>query len=193
MSSPAQLPPRAVGASHSVLFVPASTEIFFSFPCAKKPIHCPSGEKNGLVAPRSPPAPWTRCHRWLAREVAVGRRSAPRTPRACLQAKQPTRDSRGRRNAGRPAALWLTVRLEATASASDARASRRRHRRLRMRPLPRLPQGGTPRSVSTGRLATQPPPSPAAQRSRTRPPAQDEVVDVPARCLGSFRRHTRSA
>ena len=39
MLSPAQLPPRALGASHNVWIVPAATETFFSFPCAKKPIH----------------------------------------------------------------------------------------------------------------------------------------------------------
>jgi hypothetical protein len=38
MLSPAQLPPRALGASDNVWIVPAATDTFFSFPCAKKPI-----------------------------------------------------------------------------------------------------------------------------------------------------------
>jgi hypothetical protein len=50
MLSPAQLPPRELGASHNVWIVPAASEIFFSFPWAKNPIHSPSGEKKGLVA-----------------------------------------------------------------------------------------------------------------------------------------------
>jgi len=45
-SSP-QLPPKPVGASHSVTAAPPSTAIFFSLLSAKKPIQSPDGEKNG--------------------------------------------------------------------------------------------------------------------------------------------------
>ena len=40
--------PRPLAASHNVTAAPPVIDIFFSFPPAKKPIHCPSGEKNGL-------------------------------------------------------------------------------------------------------------------------------------------------
>ena len=37
--SGAQLPPMPTGASHSVCVMPAARATFFSFPCAKNPIH----------------------------------------------------------------------------------------------------------------------------------------------------------
>ena len=37
--------------SHKAIAAPPSTEIFFSFPCAKNATHCPSGEKKGASAP----------------------------------------------------------------------------------------------------------------------------------------------
>src|SRR5580698_4365582 len=48
-SSP-QLAPRPSGASHNATAEPPSTEIFLSFPCAKKASHCPSGEKKEAEA-----------------------------------------------------------------------------------------------------------------------------------------------
>ena len=52
-SSP-QLAPRPAGASHKETSSPPSIRVFFSFPCAKNPIHCPSGEKKGAYAPSVP-------------------------------------------------------------------------------------------------------------------------------------------
>src|ERR1700732_1848599 len=49
-----QLPPRPNGASQSVLAVPPSRLIFFSFPSAKKPSERPSGDQKGKVAPSVP-------------------------------------------------------------------------------------------------------------------------------------------
>jgi hypothetical protein len=40
-------PPRPSGASHRLTAAPPVIETFFSLPPAKKPIHWPSGEKNG--------------------------------------------------------------------------------------------------------------------------------------------------
>src|SRR5262245_24527744 len=45
-SSP-QVPPRPAGASHNETGSPPSIRVFFSLPPAKKPTHCPSGEKKG--------------------------------------------------------------------------------------------------------------------------------------------------
>src|SRR5215472_18602148 len=45
-SSP-QLAPRPAGASHKETGSPPSIRVFFSLPPAKKPTHCPSGEKKG--------------------------------------------------------------------------------------------------------------------------------------------------
>jgi hypothetical protein len=53
-SSSPQVPPRAFGASQSVIGAPPVTETFFNLPPAKKPIHFPSGEKNGLRASSVP-------------------------------------------------------------------------------------------------------------------------------------------
>ena len=50
LSSSLHEPPRPAGTSHSVTAAPPVTEIFFSFPSAKNPIHWPDGEKNGLSA-----------------------------------------------------------------------------------------------------------------------------------------------
>src|SRR4029077_20581485 len=47
-------PPRSSAASQSVTAAPPCTEIFFSFPSAKKPIHWPSGEKKGSRASSVP-------------------------------------------------------------------------------------------------------------------------------------------
>jgi hypothetical protein len=52
--SSAQLAPLGLGASHSVAGEPPWTEIFLSLPLAKNPIHWPSGEKNGVLAPSVP-------------------------------------------------------------------------------------------------------------------------------------------
>src|SRR5688572_13325976 len=56
--SSAQLPPRALAfalqALQIVIGVPPPGEVFFSFPSAKKAIHFPSGEKNGLSTPSVP-------------------------------------------------------------------------------------------------------------------------------------------
>ncbi len=54
MSPSPQLAPRACGASHKSTTVPWSADIFFNLPLAKKPIHLPSGEKNGVSAPSVP-------------------------------------------------------------------------------------------------------------------------------------------
>ncbi len=54
VSSSAHVPPRPLGASHSVTAAPPVTAIFFSLPPAKNAIHWPSGEKNGLAAPSVP-------------------------------------------------------------------------------------------------------------------------------------------
>ena len=54
VSSSVQVPPRPVGASHSVIAAPPVTETFFSWPPAKNAIHWPSGEKNGAAAPSVP-------------------------------------------------------------------------------------------------------------------------------------------
>ena len=40
--------------SQMVIAAPPVTEILRSFPSVKNPIHCPSGEKNGLCAPSVP-------------------------------------------------------------------------------------------------------------------------------------------
>ncbi len=46
--------PPGMGAPASVTVTPPFTETFFSLPPAKKPIHWPSGEKNGDTAPSVP-------------------------------------------------------------------------------------------------------------------------------------------
>src|ERR1700674_3387494 len=51
VSSSAQVPPRAFGASHRLTAAPPVVETFFSLLPAKNAIHGPSGEKNGLAAP----------------------------------------------------------------------------------------------------------------------------------------------
>jgi hypothetical protein len=45
-----QVPPREFVASQRVTAAPPAIEIFFSLSRVKKPIHWPSGEKNGLMA-----------------------------------------------------------------------------------------------------------------------------------------------
>src|SRR5215831_13580666 len=50
-SSPQLAPWMAFGASHSLIGAPPATEIFCSAPPAANPIHLPSGEKNGAMAP----------------------------------------------------------------------------------------------------------------------------------------------
>src|SRR2546423_7009660 len=52
-----QLAPRRSVTSHKVTAAPPSTGIFLSLPPAANPIHWPSGEKNGELAP-SVPANW---------------------------------------------------------------------------------------------------------------------------------------
>ena len=54
LSSSPQLAPRPEGASHKEIGSPPSIRVFFSFPAAKNPTHCPSGEKNGAYAPSVP-------------------------------------------------------------------------------------------------------------------------------------------
>jgi hypothetical protein len=54
VSSGAQLIPWGDVASQSTTGSPPPTEIFFNFPEAKKPTHCPSGEKKALDAPSVP-------------------------------------------------------------------------------------------------------------------------------------------
>jgi hypothetical protein len=49
-----QLAPKGFKASPRVTADPPLTEIFFSFPPAKKPTHWPSGEKKGSLAPSVP-------------------------------------------------------------------------------------------------------------------------------------------
>ena len=49
-----QLAPRPFGASHRTTTVPPATCTFLSFPLAKNPTHCPSGEKNGVRASSVP-------------------------------------------------------------------------------------------------------------------------------------------
>src|SRR5262249_49468040 len=49
-----QLPPANDRVSHNVMAAPPDTETFLSRPSAKNAIHCPSGEKNGLIAPSVP-------------------------------------------------------------------------------------------------------------------------------------------
>src|SRR5262249_57867611 len=56
LPSSAQLAPaEVVPASPIGTTAPPSTEILFSLPPAEKPIHCPSGEKNGWLATPSVP------------------------------------------------------------------------------------------------------------------------------------------
>ncbi len=54
----------------SVTVAPPVLAIFFSFPSAKNPIHCPSGEKNGYSAPSVPVSgvAWS----WLSRCTGAG-------------------------------------------------------------------------------------------------------------------------
>src|SRR3970040_596037 len=59
MSSDPQLAPRPAGASQRVKVAPPPTGTFFNFPGAKKPIHCPSGEKKGPYAPSVPAIDFT--------------------------------------------------------------------------------------------------------------------------------------
>src|SRR5262245_15611252 len=54
LPSSLQLAPRPAGASHKTIGSPASSRIFLSFPAAKNPTHCPSGEKKGAYAPSVP-------------------------------------------------------------------------------------------------------------------------------------------
>ena len=54
LSSSPQAAPRASGASHKVITALPRTETFFIFLPAKKPIHWPSGLKNGSAAPSVP-------------------------------------------------------------------------------------------------------------------------------------------
>ena len=54
LSSSPQLAPRPEGGSHKEIGSPPSIRVFFSFPAAKNPTHCPSGEKNGAYAPSVP-------------------------------------------------------------------------------------------------------------------------------------------
>ena len=49
-----QLPPSPSGASQIAIGVPPPTGAFFNLPSAKNPTHSPSGEKNGLTAPKVP-------------------------------------------------------------------------------------------------------------------------------------------
>src|SRR5207247_6483858 len=53
ISSPPQVPTPGV-ASASVSTGPPATATFLSLPSAKNPIHCPSGEKNGVIASSVP-------------------------------------------------------------------------------------------------------------------------------------------
>src|SRR6516164_5980148 len=62
-----QLPPLSPGASQSVTAAPPSLAIFFSFPSAKKPIHCPSGDKKGCLAPWVPAR--TVARGWLSERM----------------------------------------------------------------------------------------------------------------------------
>ena len=52
-----QLAPRELTKRPRVNAAPPLTEIFFRLPAAKNPIHCPSGEKKGLLAPSVPAWP----------------------------------------------------------------------------------------------------------------------------------------
>src|SRR5262245_6322599 len=46
--------PKALGTSVSVVTAPPLSGTFFRRPLEKNPSHCPSGEKNGIVAPSVP-------------------------------------------------------------------------------------------------------------------------------------------